>query len=180
MELVRDEIVVCNLGHPSQELFMIKDRPRNFYMLGSMGLASSIGMGLALSSTEKVIVIEGDGAILMNLGSLATIGVNQPKNYILIIIDNESYGSTGFQETFTARGVELAAIAMACNISNTRVVKEYDEVKEAVQKALTSDNGPFCILVKTERGKPDNLSIIPFDSIYLRDRFMEEIRGKKS
>ena len=75
-----DEIVVCNIGHPSQELYQIKDRPQNFYMLGSMGLASSIGLGIALSQPRKVIVIEGEGSVLMNLGGLTTIGINQPKN----------------------------------------------------------------------------------------------------
>ena len=89
MEAITDELVVCNIGHPAQELFVIRDRPENFYMLGSMGLASSIGLGLAMSQDKKVVVLEGDGAVAMNMGSLATIGLVRPANYVLIIIDNE-------------------------------------------------------------------------------------------
>ncbi|MCZ6743571.1 MAG: thiamine pyrophosphate-dependent enzyme, partial [Alphaproteobacteria bacterium] len=68
MEAITDELVVCNIGHPAQELFVIRDRPENFYMLGSMGLASSIGLGLAMSQDKKVVVLEGDGAVAMNMG----------------------------------------------------------------------------------------------------------------
>ncbi|MBC7097088.1 MAG: sulfopyruvate decarboxylase subunit beta, partial [Methanobacteriales archaeon] len=80
-----DELIICNLGFPSRELYSIKDSPRHFYMLGSMGMASSIGLGLALTQKRKVIVFEGDGSLLMNLGSLVTIYSQSPKNLILII-----------------------------------------------------------------------------------------------
>ena len=175
METITDEIVVCNIGHPSQELFAIKDRPRNFYMLGSMGLASSIGLGLALCTNEKVIVIDGDGSVLMNMGSLTTIGVNQVKNYILIIVDNESYGSTGFQKTFTSRGINLDKVAKSCNIHKTFMCDQESKIKEIMEKVLKSDDGPYCIVIKAEKGMPDNVSIIPYDSITIRDRFMRSI-----
>jgi len=175
MATVRDEMVVCNLGHPSQELFMIKDRPENFYMLGSMGMASSIGLGLALSTNRRVIVIEGDGSVLMNLGTLATIGANQPKNYVLIIIDNEAYGSTGFQPTFTAGGLRLDAVAKACTIQNTFLITQEDVIGSVMEEIAKSDQGPFCVVIKTERGMPDNLSVIPYDAITIRDRFMESV-----
>jgi len=175
MEVVTDELIICNLGHPSQELFAIKDCDKNFYMLGSMGLASSIGLGLAMSITKKVIVIEGDGSILMNLGSLATIGANQPKNYILIIIDNESYGSTGFQPTFTAKGVDLKKVAHACNIKKTIFIKEKEEIKDRLKKILNSNDGPYCIIIKAQKGLPSNLSIIPYEPEFIKKRFMENI-----
>ena len=175
MEAVADEIVVCNLGHPSQELFAINDRPENFYMLGSMGLASSIGLGIAMSTDKRVIIIDGDGSILMNLGTLATIGVNQPKNYILVIIDNEAYGSTGFQVTFTSMGLHLYDIAKACNIPKTTLITQEAGIKETMESILSSDDGPYCIVIKTKKGVPDNLSIIPYDSITIRDRFMGSI-----
>ncbi len=90
-EVARDQgsLLVSNLGFPSRELYAIGDRPENFYMLGSMGLASSIGLGLSLAHRKKkVIVLDGDGSILMNLGTLATIANYAPSNYQLIILDN--------------------------------------------------------------------------------------------
>ena len=175
MENVNDEIVICNLGHPSQELFAINDRPRNFYMLGSMGLASSVGLGIAMSTDKKVIVIDGDGSVLMNLGSLTTIGANRCKNYVLIIIDNEAYGSTGFQPTFTSRGTSLEQVAKACDITNVLLITKEADLGEVLKKTLKSDDGPYCIVVKTKKGMPDNISIIPYDSITIRDRFMSSI-----
>ena len=101
--VIRDHLVVCNIGLPSQELFMHDDQPSNFYMLGTMGLASSIGLGLALSQKAKVIAIDGDGSVLTNLGTLPTIANNTADNFILLIIDNGSYGSTGDQPTYAGR-----------------------------------------------------------------------------
>lgn len=176
MELITDEIVVCNLGHPAQELFIVKDRPQNFYMLGSMGLASSIGLGIALSFNKKVIVIDGDGSVLMNLGSLTTIGVNQPKNYVLVIIDNEAYGSTGFQPTFTSQGLRLDRLAKACNIHKTFSITREEEIIETMKMIVASEDGPYCVVIKTEKGVPDNLPLIPYDSGFIRDRFMKSIK----
>lgn len=175
MKTVGDEIVVCNLGHPSQELFVIRDRPRNFYVLGSMGLVSSIGLGIALARQETVVVIDGDGSLLMNLGSLATIGANQPNNYVLFVIDNESYGSTGFQPTFTAKSTNLLEVARACGIRNAMTVKNPDEIGRALTDALRSDEGPFCIVAKTRQGNLNGLKPIPLTSVELRDRFMESL-----
>lgn len=175
MECITDEIVVGNIGHPSQELFAVKDRPENFYMLGSMGLASSIGLGLALSTDRTVVVIDGDGATLMNLGSMATIGANKPKNYVLIIVDNGAYGSTGFQPTFTTGGLRLDRIARACAIDQVLAVEDEKHIKPTVRKALDSAEGPCCIVIKTEKGMPDDIAIIPYDALWLRDRFMKRI-----
>ena len=100
MNHITNELIICNIGFPCKELYQIKDREENFYMLGSMGLCSSIGLGIALSNpNKKVISIDGDGSILMNLATLVTIKNQNPKNYILIILDNGAYGSTGNQET---------------------------------------------------------------------------------
>ena len=112
MNYITDEIVVCNIGFPSRELYQIKDRAKNFYMLGSMGLTSSIGLGLAMAkesseqdennenNSEKIIVFDGDGSVLMNMGSLVTIFNQNPKNLILVLFDNGCYGSTGNQCTY--------------------------------------------------------------------------------
>ena len=86
--IISDKLVVSNIGLPSQELHMLDDQPTNFYMLGTMGLASSIGLGLALSQKETVIAIDGDGSVLTNFGTLPTIANNVANNFILLIIDN--------------------------------------------------------------------------------------------
>ncbi len=97
--LINDELIVCNIGFPSRELYDIYDRDETFYMIGSMGLASSIGLGLALSKPNRnVVVIDGDGALLMNMGSLVTINACKPRNLTWIVINNGAYGSTGNQE----------------------------------------------------------------------------------
>ena len=102
-QVISNELVVCNIGLPSQELYMIDDQPSNFYMLGTMGLASSIGFGLALAQSQKVIAIDGDGSVLTNFGTLPTIANNVADNFILFIIDNGSYGSTGDQPTYAGK-----------------------------------------------------------------------------
>ena len=172
MEHVRYEIVVCNIGIPSKELYHIKDRPENFYMLGSMGLCSSIGLGLALSLNKKVIAIEGDGSLLMNLGTLSTIGYTQPDNFILYVIDNSVYGSTGNQRTHT-ESTNLCRIARACGIDAVEVSQE-DEVRRAIEDAL-NDSNTKVIVVKVE---PYNEKVenIPLHPMYIKFRFMESIK----
>src|SRR6186997_245739 len=92
------EPIVASLGHPAYDLFAAGDRPRNFYTWGSMGLASSVGLGLALARPDvRVFVLDGDGSLLMNLGSLATIGLLQPANLVLVVMDNQLYATTGGQ-----------------------------------------------------------------------------------
>ena len=119
------KVVVCNLGFPSKELFHIKHQPSHFYMLGSMGMVTPIGLGVALTSKKRVIVIDGDGSLLMNPGSLATAAYFSPENLTVFAIDNGSYGSTGDQPTFTKACVDLAAVAMGFGIKN--IVKVADE-----------------------------------------------------
>src|SRR5262245_16096065 len=105
-----DAAIIASLGHPAYDLFAAGDRPRNFYTWGSMGLASSVGLGLALARADvQVIVIDGDGSLLMNLGSLATIGLLHPANYVLVVMDNEQFATTGGQSTPTANGADLEA-----------------------------------------------------------------------
>ena len=118
-------LLISNIGFPSRELYAAKDRPENFYMLGSMGLASSIGLGLALGRPERrVIVLDGDGSVLMNLGTLATIAHYAPENYLLVILDNCCYGSTGSQPTCTHLGTDLAALALAAGVKYVKKVRQ--------------------------------------------------------
>ncbi len=133
-EAAGDALIVCNIGFPSRELYAVKDRQENFYMLGSMGLASSIGLGLALARPDRrVIVLEGDGAVLMNLGTLATIANHAPKNYLLIILDNCCYGSTGSQPTCTHLGTDLAGMAEAAGVKDVRRVSDPDGLHRALE-----------------------------------------------
>jgi len=139
-------LLIGNIGYPSRELFSVHDRPENFYMLGSMGLASSIGLGLALARPDrKVIVLDGDGSVLMNLGTLATIAHHSPDNYLLVILDNCCYGSTGSQPTCTHLGTDLKAIAKAAGVENVILVDESEELQDAL-------HGNGVVIAKVEAG----------------------------
>jgi len=133
--ILRDQLVVCNIGIPSQELHAIDDQASNFYMLGTMGLSSSIGLGLALAQPKPVISIDGDGSVLTNLGTLPTIGNNTANNFILLIIDNGSYGSTGDQPTYAGQKTSLTKMAEAAGCD--RVVEcQAEETGQVLQEAL--------------------------------------------
>jgi sulfopyruvate decarboxylase subunit beta len=137
-ELETGSLIVCNIGDPSRELFSIGDSPRNFYMLGSMGLASSIGLGLALACEDRrVVSIDGDGSVLMNLGSLATIADSSPQNFLLVIIDNGSYGSTGSQPTVSSRKADLASIALGAGFEEASIVDDEHELRMALANRKT-------------------------------------------
>jgi len=172
--ILRDQLVVCNIGIPSQELHAIDDQPTNFYMLGTMGLASSIGLGLALAQPKTVISIDGDGSVLTNLGTLPTIGNNIPKNYILMIIDNGSYGSTGDQPTYTGRKTDLAGMARAAGCDNVVEVQDVDTGK-ALQDAIDAQVGTVMI-VKCDSGNA-KMPVITMDPVVIRHRFMEAVQA---
>lgn len=168
-----DELVVSANGMISRETYAIRDRPNNFYMLGSMGLASSIGLGLALSvPSKKVIVIDGDGNILMNLGSLTTIGNLCPKNLIHVVLDNESNDSTGGQPT-ASKISELEKIAKASGFKTIRKVRSLEMLKEAVKIMLASD-GPFFLLVKVEKGG-ELVPRVPYEPEVIKERFKKAL-----
>ena len=133
-ELLRDRgdlLVIAGLGAPNWDVSAAGDHPNNFPLWGAMGAASMIGLGLALAQPKrKVLVITGDGEMLMNIGSLASIAVEAPKNLTIAVLDNERFGETGMQKTPTAFGVDLAAIATACGIRTSRIVRTMAEVTE--------------------------------------------------
>jgi sulfopyruvate decarboxylase subunit beta len=172
--ILRDQLVVCNIGLPSQELHMIDDQPTNFYMLGTMGLSSSIGLGLALSQPKTVISIDGDGSVLTNLGTLPTIANNVADNYVLMIIDNGSYGSTGDQPTYAGMKTKLEKVAEACGCENVVVCQDVDTGK-TLQAALDSKKMTV-IVVKCDSGNI-KLPVITMDPVVIRDRFMKAVAG---
>lgn len=170
--ILRDQLVVCNIGIPSQELHAIDDQPTNFYMLGTMGLASSIGLGLALAQPKPVIVIDGDGSVLTNLGTLPTIANNVADNYILLIVDNGSYGSTGDQPTYAGRKTSLTKVAEACGCE--RVIEcRAEDTGQVLQEALDSKQMTI-IVCKCESGNA-KMPVITMDPVVIRDRFMKAV-----
>ena len=177
LPVIRDELVVCNIGLPSQELHMMDDQPTNFYMLGTMGLSSSIGLGLALSQKAKVISIDGDGSILTNLGTMPTIANNVADNFTLFIVDNGSYGSTGDQPTYTGKKTSLAAVATACGCEN--VVECQAEEAVDVMKAALASNKMNIIICKCESGNIP-VPVIEYDAPVIKYRFMEEVKRKNA
>ena len=168
-EKLSNELVVCNIGFPSRELHHLKDSSTHFYMLGSMGLASSIGLGLAMSVNRKVIVFDGDGSVLMNLGSLVTIYNQNPNNLVLVVLDNECYGSTGSQCSY-ASSVDMWKIAEGIGFQEVFYYDDeinFNEVLEA--------EGPVFVHVKIDAGNAD-VPIIPMEAVEIRNRFMDEIK----
>ena len=175
--IISDQLVVCNIGLPSQELHLLDDQPSNFYMLGTMGLASSIGLGLALAQKQKVIAIDGDGSILTNFGTLPTIANNVADNFILLIIDNGSYGSTGDQPTYAGGKTSLAAVASACGCDHV-VECQAEQAAAAVQAALEADEMTI-IVCKCESGNI-KVPVIEMDPVVIRDRFMQQVQARNS
>ena len=168
MKDIEDELIICNIGFPSRELYEIDDRDKNFYMIGSMGLASSIGFGLALAKpNEDIVVIDGDGSLLMNMGSLVTIFANNPSNLTWIVIDNGAYGSTGNQDTY-AQAIDLVDIAKSVGFENSYDFNDID-----LKEVFESENASF-IVYKTEPGN-SKAPIIDLSPIEIKERFMKSI-----
>ncbi len=172
--ILRDRLVVCNIGIPSQELHAIDDQPTNFYMLGTMGLSSSIGLGLALAQDKTVISIDGDGSVLTNLCTLPTIANNVADNYILMIIDNGSYGSTGDQPTYTGKKTSLAGMARAAGCENVVEVQDVDTGK-ALQDAIDSKKMTVMV-VKCDSGNA-KMPVITMHPVVIKHRFMEAVKA---
>jgi thiamine pyrophosphate-dependent acetolactate synthase large subunit-like protein len=174
VELANGAPIVASLGHPAYDLFAAGDRPQHFYTWGSMGLASSIGLGLALARPDlRVTVLDGDGSLLMNLGSLATIGLLRPNNLIVIVMDNEEYATTGGQPTPTAHGADLAGAARAMGIATATTVR----TEGALRGALDTP-GPIFIAAKVKESAPTAKP--PLDCVFIKQRFMSAIRSPQS
>ncbi|WP_295601039.1 sulfopyruvate decarboxylase subunit beta [uncultured Methanobrevibacter sp.] len=168
MEHIDEELVICNIGFPSRELYEIDDRSKNFYMIGSMGLASSIGLGLALAKPSKnIVVIDGDGSLLMNMGSLVTVFANNPSNLTWIVIDNGAYGSTGNQDTY-AQMIDLVDVAKGVGFKNS-----YDFNDINLKDVMHNENASF-VVYRTEAGN-SKAPIIDLDPITIKERFMKSI-----
>lgn len=168
-----DEPVIASLGHPAYDLFAAGDRPENFYTWGSMGVASSIGLGLAVARPDRrVVVLDGDGSLLMNLGTLATIATCRPPNLVVVVLDNGLYGTTGGQPTATAAGADLAAIARAAGVGAAAAVRALEALDAALEEALRAA-GPWVIVARVEESAPTVKP--PLDCVFIKQRFMAAI-----
>ena len=166
-----DRIISAN-GFISRDLFSISDTRPTFYMIGSMGLASSIGLGIALKDPEKrVFVFDGDGNILMNLGSLTTIGSLKPKNLIHVVFDNSVHESTGSQPTNT-NFVSVEKIAKACNYNHTFTVRTENNFEKILRK-IKKLNGPIIIVVKIQQSNTERSGRINISPVEIKERFMQ-------
>lgn len=172
-----DELIVHANGAISRESFYCADRKENFYLLGSMGLASSVGLGVALSRPDRrILVFDGDGNILMGFGNLALIGAVKPANLIHLVFDNEAYGTTGNQPTLSPR-VPLSETARASGYSSTAFVQNRRELVEAMPN-LYRTPGPHFLQIKVSRDVPVNSPRIPYAAREIKERFMAALDRK--
>ena len=174
-----DLLVVAGLGAPAWDATEAGDHPLTFPLWGGMGGAVMIGLGLALAQPSRnVLVITGDGEMLMGLGSLATVGVTRPKNLSVVVLDNEVYGETGQQKTHTAYGVDLAATARACGFVATSVVTAQEEIVP-LRAAIHAGAGPMFAQVKVSSEQMP-LVLPPRDGAQLKNRFREALLGAEA
>jgi thiamine pyrophosphate-dependent acetolactate synthase large subunit-like protein len=171
-----DALAIAGLGSPVWDLASSDHKPENFYLWGGMGCAVSMGLGCALAQPDRgVWVITGDGEALMGVGSFATVGIQRPRNLVVIVLDNEHYGETGMQRTATSHGTDIAAMAAAAGVPTTMKVTD-DAGVDALVKALKAGSGPLVAVVKVAASKP-NLVLPSRDGVYLKNRFRQAVLG---
>ena len=174
-----DLLLVAGLGSTNWDATAAGDHPLTFPLWGAMGSAALIGLGLALARPERrVLVMTGDGELLMGLGGLATIGVQRPANLALVVFDNERYGETGMQATHTAHGVDLAGIARAAGFRVAGTVRAAEELEPARQ-VIRTEAGPIFYAIKV-RAEPLPFAMPPKDGAHLKDRFRLALLGPEA
>lgn len=173
-----DEAIIAGIGNTNFDLAATGPRPQNFPMMGSMGLAASIALGVALAQPRRrVFALEGDGSLLMNLGCLSTIATVAPENLTLVIWDNHAYQITGNQPTATAGATDIVAVARATGLEASWWARDEDDFVQLIQRARTGA-GPFLIAARVDdapgAGRPER------DPVILKDRFMRGIGVRDS
>jgi thiamine pyrophosphate-dependent acetolactate synthase large subunit-like protein len=170
-KLHKEEAVIGGIGHTNFDLWASGQRPQNFYMLGSMGLAAPIALGVALAQpARQVFALEGDGSLLMQLGALGTIAAANPKNLAIIVFDNGVYQITGSQPTLTSQGTDLVAVAHATGLAQSAWAADEEHFEELVDRALAG-NGPVFIAARTDNKPPAGAT--ERDAAKIRSRFMQ-------
>lgn len=174
-----DALVVTGLGATCWDAMAAGDHPLNFYTWGAMGGTAMIGLGLALAQPKRrVLVITGDGDMLMGLGSLATIGVQHPDNLSVIVVDNERYGETGMQQTHTSFGVDLAGVAAAAGFRATGTVFSASELETWLPR-FYNEPGPLFAAIKVTT-QPAPLVLPVRDGTVIKHRFRAALLGAKA
>jgi thiamine pyrophosphate-dependent acetolactate synthase large subunit-like protein len=175
---VRDRrglICVAGLGAPAYDLAASGNDPLDFPLWGAMGGTAMVGLGLALAQPDRrVLVVTGDGEMLMGLGSLVAIGVQRPRNLSIVVLDNERYGETGMQKTHTAFGVDLAEIARAAGFAVTRPATMAAVAR--LGRLVRAGKGPLFALIKVKAERPP-LVLPPKDGALLKTRFRKALLG---
>lgn len=171
---IPDAFVITGLGSSTYDVFAAGDRNRNFYLWGAMGGASAIGLGLAIAQPDKqVVVITGDGEQLMGIGSLSSIGAQQPDNLTIVVLDNGHFGETGMQRSHTSLGTNLAAVAQACGIGNAFQARDMQAIDTIAQAVVAREGVTFAqVIVKADdlpRALPSR------DGVYIKNRFRQEL-----
>jgi thiamine pyrophosphate-dependent acetolactate synthase large subunit-like protein len=165
-----DLLLVTGLGSTSWDAASVGDDPRNFYLWGAMGSAALVGLGLAIAQPQRrVLVVTGDGEMLMGLGGLATIGVQRPPNLSIAVFDNSHYAETGMQASHTGSGVELVGVARACGIRETFDISDELGLREFAARILRSSTTLFA-RVAIRADEPPRV-LPPRDGVYLKNRF---------
>jgi thiamine pyrophosphate-dependent acetolactate synthase large subunit-like protein len=167
--LKREEAVIGGIGNSNFDLWASGQRPQNFYMLGSMGLAIPIALGVAIAQPKRhVVALEGDGSLLMQLGCLSTVGVRKPNNLTIVIWDNGLYQITGSQPTASAAATDLVAVARGCGIASASWAADEDEFDRLFAEALKG--GPTLIAARID-DKP-GVATTDRDPVRIRAAFM--------
>jgi thiamine pyrophosphate-dependent acetolactate synthase large subunit-like protein len=173
---LKNEAVIGGIGNTNFDLWAAGQRPQNFYMLGSMGLAVPIGLGVALAQpARRTFVLEGDGSLLMQLGSLGTVAHAAPGNLAIVVFDNQMYQITGSQKTLTATTVDLVAMAKGAGLKQSEWAQDEAHFEALVERALKGD-GPWLIGARTDGAKP--AGVTERDPARIRRRFMEGLAAK--
>ena len=176
-KLRHDEAVIGGIGNTNFDLWATGQRPQNYYMLGSMGLACPIALGVALAQPERrVIALEGDGSLLMQLGVLSTIAMLKQKNLGIVIMDNGIYQITGGQPTSSAHTADFVAIAKGSGLPQSAWAADESDFEQLVDRMLASD-GPSLIAARID-DKPA-VATTERDPVLIRDRFMRGLGVKK-
>jgi phosphonopyruvate decarboxylase len=176
LETVGDEVaIVATTGKTSRELFTLADRPQHFYCCGAMGCASAIGLGVALGTPRRVVVVDGDGAALMKLGNLASVGVHAPPNLVHVVLDNGVHDSTGGQATVSDR-MSLPEVARACGYRRVTSCTELGDLGEALRTALTTP-GPHLVHVRIRPGSMNALGRPTVSPSDVAERFRRFVAG---
>lgn len=171
-----DLLLVTGLGSPTYDAFSAGDDDRNFYLWGAMGASAMTGLGVALAQPDRpVMVLTGDGEMLMGLGSFATIAQHQPTNLSIVILDNEQYSETGQQASATGKGTDLAAVAAACGILETRVVTDPADLP-ALRTAIHVSKVPLVAVIKIDAA-PQPRALPIRDGVALKTRFRKALLG---